>query len=159
ETNENRVNHYYFRVAGSSFVTFTATVTWNRQETQTAVNDLDLFLYDAANSNLVVASSSAVDNVEHLYVPHLPPGRYDLQVLKNGSVSQISSDEDYALAFELFNVRLNIRATNNQVSLSWPIAPTGFQLQSTTSLTPPVQWSTVNSPVSVNTNANQNTVT
>jgi hypothetical protein len=39
--------------------------------------------------------------VEHLYAVGLPPGRYDLQVLKNGSVSKrVTPAEAYALAFE-----------------------------------------------------------
>ena len=49
--------------------------------------------------------------------------------------------------------------TNNNAVISWPLAPTGFRLQSTTSLTPPVAWTSVNATVSVNTNTGQNIVT
>jgi len=64
------VNHYFFNVTNSSGgATFalTATLAWNRQQNQTGINNLDLFLYNAANSNLVMCSTSLVDNVEHIF--------------------------------------------------------------------------------------------
>jgi hypothetical protein len=120
-----------------------------------SINDLNLFLYNMANGNLILSSTSAVDNVEHIYVPSLPPGRYDLQVEKN-SLGQASPSETYALAFEFFNVPLSISQTNTNLIISWPLAPAGFQLQSTTNLSSP--WSAVAMTVSVDTNANQNVV-
>jgi len=81
------VNHYYFNVTnGVSEAMFTATATlvWNRQRNKSGINNLNLFLYNAANSNLVAVSTSAVDNVEHIFVPNLAQGRYDLQVWKAG---------------------------------------------------------------------------
>ena len=44
------VNHYYFNVTnGLNNATFTATATlvWNRQQNKTAINNLNLFLYNA----------------------------------------------------------------------------------------------------------------
>jgi hypothetical protein len=151
------VNHYYFNVTnGVSNATFTATATlvWNRQRNQTAINNLNLFLYNAANSNLVAVSTSAVDNVEHLFVPNLAPGRYDLQVWKAGG-SFVSSSETYALAFEFFSLPLDIAGSGTNVILIWPIYPAGFVLQAATNLAAPV-WNT-NNPAPAVTN-NQNSV-
>ena len=151
------VNHYYFNATnGVSNATFTATATlvWNRQRNQTAINNLNLFLYNAANSNLVAVSTSAVDNVEHLFVPSLAPGRYDLQVWKAGG-SYVSSSETYALAFEFFSLPLGVARSGANVILIWPIYPAGFVLQAATNLAAPV-WNT-NNPAPAVTN-NQNSV-
>lgn len=150
------VNHYYFNVTnGVSNATFTATATlvWNRQRNQPDINNLDLFLYDAISSNLVVCSTSLVDNVEHLFVPNLAPSRYDLQVWKAGG-SFVSSSETYALAFEFFSMPLGIVMSGTNVVLQWPLYPAGFVLESATNLNPPVSWNT-NGPAPVVTN-NQN---
>jgi hypothetical protein len=91
----------------------------------------------------MAASASSVDNVEHIYVPGLAPGRYDLQVLKNGGAFT-SPSENYALAFEFFAMPLSINVSSNATSLTWPIYPAGFVLESTPSLASPVSWSAVN---------------
>ncbi|MGD1089265.1 MAG: S8 family serine peptidase [Verrucomicrobiota bacterium] len=137
------VNHYYFNVTNgvnNAVFTATATLVWNRQQNQTNINNLDLFLYDTISSNLIAASTSLVDNVQHLWLPQLPQGRYDLQVLKNAGNS-VSATESQS-------------GTNT--TLSWPIYPTGFILESTTNLASPIFWST-NNPAPVVTN-NQNLV-
>jgi hypothetical protein len=134
-----QVNHYYFQLTGGSAYTATATLTWNRQQTQTAINDLNLFLYNCANSNLVLCSTSAVDNVEHLFIPSLPPGRYDLQVQKNPA-GQVSATENYALAFEFFNSQLSITQSNSDVVISWPVAPAGFRLVTAPTIDYPLPW-------------------
>ncbi|MEI9962823.1 MAG: S8 family serine peptidase [Limisphaerales bacterium] len=151
------VNHYYFNVTNDlSGATFTATATlvWNRQKNQTDINNLDLFLYDCANNNLVTCSTSAVDNVEHIFVPRLPQGRYDLQVWKAGGFNTVSVSEPYALAFEFFSQPLNLTQSETNIALTWPSYPTGFILESTTNLVSSV-WRTNNLPVPVVTN-NQN---
>jgi hypothetical protein len=158
----DQINHYYFNLPASHSFTLTATLTWLRQHStllnpNMSINDLNLFLYNTANGNLVLSSTSTVDNVEHIYVPSLPAGRYDLEVQKNPN-GQVSSGETYALAFEFFNLPLSIAQTNGQVMITWPLAPTGFQLQSATNLNPQIAWSPVTAPVSVDTNANQNVV-
>jgi hypothetical protein len=156
-TNFDGVNHYYFNVInGSSNSAFTATVTlvWNRQQNQTNINNLDLFLYNAANSNLVAASTSVVDNVEHIWLPQLPQGRYDLQVLKNGGTNAISYSETYALAWEFFSMPLTMAWSGTNATLTWPVYPAGFVLESATSLSSPVVWSTNNIPLPVVTNNN-----
>jgi hypothetical protein len=151
------VNHYYFNLdpAIARNFTLTATLVWNRQQNQTTINDLDLFLYDTATSNLVASSVSGVDNVEHLFVIELPAGRYDLQVFKNGGpTKRITSGETYALGFEMFAMRLNIERSPAGVIVSWPVYPAGFCLQSTDALGPSVVWSPVTIPTVVVNNRN-----
>jgi hypothetical protein len=153
------VKHYYFNVTnGVSNATFTATATlvWNRHRSQTSINNLDLFLYNAISSNLVACSTSLVDNVEHLWLPRLPQGRYDLQVFKSGGAT-ITTNETYALAFEFFSMSLNVAKSGTNVVLKWPVYPTGFILESTTNLISPILWST-NNPAPAVTNS-QNYVT
>ena len=153
----DEINHYYFNVTnGFSNATFaaTATLVWNRQQGQTGINNLNLFLYNAANSNLVACSTSLVDNVEHIFVPQLAPGRYDLQVWKPGgipAVSIVSASETYALAWEFSSTLLNAARSGNKLAFTWPIYPDGFVLASAMSLTPPVVWNT-NNPAPVVTN-------
>ena len=143
----DRINHYYFQVTnGLSNVLFTVTATlaWNRQQNKTDINDLDLFLYDTATSNLIAQSISGVDNVEHIYT-NVPPGRYDLQVWKAGGNTangNITASETYALAWEFFALPLTITTSNANAIVTWPIYPTGFSLQATPSLTGPT-WTTL----------------
>jgi hypothetical protein len=161
----NGVNHYYFNVTnGVSNSTFTATATlvWNRQQNRTGINDLDLFLYDAVSSNLVASSTSAVDNVEHLFVKELTQGRYDLQVLKNGGtlgLKRLTTTETYALAFEFFSMPLNIALPDpgTNAVITWPVYPTGFVLLSTPVLAPQMVW-TANNPAPTVTNSQNQVV-
>jgi hypothetical protein len=147
------VNHYFFNVTnntGSAAFTLTSTLVWNRQQNQTAINNLGLFLYNCANSNLVLCSTSLVDNVQHLWLPQLPQGRYDLQVLKSAGNS-VSDAETYALAFEFFSEPLAVAPSGTNVALTWPVYPDGFSAESTTSLSTPINWNT-NPPSPVLTN-------
>jgi hypothetical protein len=153
------VNHYYFNVtngAGNTTFTVTATLVWNRHRFQKGINNLDLFLYDAVSSNLVACSTSLVDNVEHIFVPKLAQGRYDLQVWKAGGSGIVSSSETYALAWEFFSTSLNVSKSGTNISISWPVYPDGFVLQTATNLVSPVAWS-ANNPAPAVTN-NQNVV-
>jgi hypothetical protein len=158
----DQIHHYYFDLtnsaAGAPF-TATATLVWNRQQNQTDINDLDLFLYDCATSNLVAQSISGVDNVEHLFVPGLPPGRYDLQVWKAGGTQlngRVTGAETYALAWEFFTAALtiSISTTNTNAVVTWPIYPDGFAVQAIPSLTSPV-WSTLNLPRTITNGGNR----
>lgn len=154
-TLNDKVNHYYFNLAATNVARYTATATlaWNRALAQNGINNLDLFLYDTSSGNLIASSVSAVNNVEHLYLPKLPSGRYDLQVrIPAGGV--VGNTETYALAFEFFAHRLTISKTAGGLSLSWPIAPTGFSLQSATNLNPAINWSAVAATPSVSTGSN-----
>jgi len=154
-SSSDQVNHYYFNVTnGVSNAAFTATATlvWNRQQNKSSINNLQLFLYNAANSNLVAVCTSAVDNVQHLYVPSLPQGRYDLQVLKKGGSSYVTPSETYALAFEFFSLPLSVVNSGTTVALKWPIYPAGFVIQSTTNLAPPAAWNNLSNLVATVTN-------
>src|SRR5665213_455186 len=141
------VNHYYFNATnGANDAAFTATITlaWNRPASQTpqihsGINNLDLFLYNAANGNLVASSISVVDNVEHIFVPRLPSGRYDLQVLKN-SGGAVADSETYALAWGIVSPSLNVTKSGANVILTWPVYPAGFLVETTTNLLAPA-WS------------------
>ena len=148
------VNHYYFNVTNSlSDASFTATATlvWNRQLSETNINDLDLFLFNVANSNLVACSTSRVDNVEHLWLPQLPPGRYDLQVFKNGGTDVVSDAEVYALAFEFYSQTLSLDRSGTDAVLTWPVYPAGFVVETTTDLAPG-NWLTITNSTAIITN-------
>ena len=131
------VNYYYFNPTNPLF---TATLVWNRQQNQTNINHLS---YDTASSSLVAASTSAVDNVQHLFVTNLPAGRYDLEVLKTGG-NTVSFAETYALAFDASSPALSLAQSGANVVLTWPLYPAGLWLATTTNLNPPVVWMAVN---------------
>jgi hypothetical protein len=153
-TNFDGVNHYYFNVTnnlpGANF-TATATLVCNRQLGETNINNLALFLYDALSSNLVACSTSLVDNVQHIWLPKLQQGRYDLQVLKAGGTNTVSDAEAYALAFDFFSMPLNIAPSGTNAVLSWPVYPTGFTIMATTNLAS-ANWSAFTSVPNVITN-------
>lgn len=143
-TSSDSVNHYYFNVTNgvkNAAFTATATLVWNRQLNKTSINNLDLFLYNVASGNLIEASTSVVDNVESLWLPQLPQGRYDLQVLKHGGNNTVSSSETYALAFEFFSLSLNATRSGSNVVLSWPVYPDGFVVETASRFTSPSVWS------------------
>jgi Subtilase family len=143
------VNHYFFNVSNG---TVTATLVWNRQLGETDINDLDLFLFDAASSNLVACSTSRVDNVEHIFLPKLAAGRYDLQVLKNGGTNVVSDAETYALAWAFAAPALSIAKSGTNAALRWPVYPAGFRVEATTNLASPA-WNTNDLSVPVITNS------
>ena len=151
------VNHYFFNVsnnvAGAKF-TATATLVWNRHPNQSAINNLNLFLYNAANSNLVASSTSRVDNVEHIFVPALAQGRYDLQVWKTNGTS-ISAGEPYALAWEFFSVTARAVRSGTNVAVVWPVYPAGFWVEGVTNLVSTNWIPLTNYPSIVTNNQNQ----
>lgn len=154
-SSKDAVNHYFFNVTNSvngSGFTLTATLVWNRHASETGINNLALYLYNAANSNLVAASTSVVDNVQHVFVRELPQGRYDLQVWKAGGTSIVSTNESYALAWAIVSERLKVTESGTNLVLSWPVYPDGYTVASATALTPPVIWSTNGIPSAALTN-------
>jgi Subtilase family len=153
---EDGVNHYCFELNNSNAgFTATVTLTWNRQFGQTSINDLDLFLYNADSGVLVASSVSLVDNVEHLHLNGLPPGRYDLQVLKKGGAT-VSAAETYALAFEFFpKPVLYLTPCGGNVLLSWPVYPAGFTLESSPISAPVPDWTAMNAVPGVTNNENR----
>ncbi len=137
---KDRVAHYYFNLpTNSGAFSGTATLVW-KKGSGSLVN-LELFLYQTASNTLVTCSTSSVDNVEHIFVPGLAPGRYDLQVLKRSTVPP--GAEDYALAFDFSPVKLSIARSDTNVVVSWPASPAGFVLQTTASFDAPVSWQNV----------------
>jgi hypothetical protein len=137
------VNHYYFNATnGPSPYICNATLVWNRQLNQTNINNLDLFLYDCANSNLVACSTSLVDNVEHIFAPNLPPGRYDLQVWKAGDPDAVSAEETYVLAFAFISPQLTVSSSESSLALQWPAYPDGLQIETSTDISAPESWNT-----------------
>jgi hypothetical protein len=151
------INHYYFRTDPGPTrapLGVTATLVWNRQLNQTNINNLSLFLYDCDNSNLVAGSSSRVDNVQHLYVTGLAPGRYDLQVWKAGGTpgsNLVSTAETYSLAWAWVSPSLTMTMCGNSVALSWPLYPAGLTLESTTNILSS-NWTTNHLPAPIITN-------
>ena len=133
----DRVAHYFFQLPSTApAYSATATLVWKKGVA--ALNNLDLFLYDARSNLLVTSSTSTVDNVEHIFVPKLPAGRYDLQILKHG-VGGMGS-ETYALAFDFSPATLAVARAGPNVIVSWPASPAGFILQSAAALTPATAW-------------------
>lgn len=136
-----RVAHYYFTVPTNGVLhSVTATLVWKKGSG--ALTNLDLMLYSVTSNALVAASTSAVDNVEHIFLPGLPAGRYDLQVFKPGGLG-LAGSETYALAFDISPVKVSIRRSGESLVLAWRASPAGFILQGTSSLLPPVTWQLV----------------
>jgi hypothetical protein len=125
------VNHYLFTVSGSS--TLTATLVWNRQFNQAAINNLDLYLYNTDTHALVAQSISGVDNVEELYMTGLPAGHYDIEVLKHGGTpgvtpGDVSNVELYSLAFNF--ARTSTTPTLGSFQLAFGSLPTSSAIVS-----------------------------
>lgn len=165
DATDDGVNHYFFNVNNDSALAgFAATITlvWNRSQSispdiHSDINHLALFLYNCANSNLVMCSTSVVDNVQHIFLPRLAPGRYDLQVWKAGGLGIAGDSETYALAWTFSSTQLAISKVETNLNLSWPVYPTGFAVESTTNLSSPQVWRTNGIPLPAITN-NQNAV-
>jgi hypothetical protein len=138
----DRVAHYYFELP-TNVAAWSATATLVWKKGTGALTNLDLFLYDARSNVLVATSTSAVDNVEHLFLPRLTAGRYDLQVLKRGA--QIGS-EFYALAFDFSPALLSVAQSGGDVVASWPASPAGFVVESASAIAPASGWTALETP-------------
>lgn len=157
---QDAVAHYYFNLSptNANYIV-TASLAWNRPLNSTSINNLDLYLYRTSDGAQISASVSTVDNIEHIYIPMLAPGRYDLQVLKKGGANSVSDSETYALAFENFALPLKLTYQGGTINLTWPTYPTGFSLESTTTLAPPITWSPVSATPSISNNLYSVTLT
>lgn len=100
---ETRRTYYFDIPAGSASPRFSAALVWHRAVAaitySATLADLNLALHhvDAGTFTLgsvVQTSASTVDNLEHIYVPELPAGRYALRVS-----SSSGADTAYALAW------------------------------------------------------------
>lgn len=98
------VSHYVFDLEGASSFTLKSTLVWQRKAKHDGINNLDLFLLNAATREVIASSVSTVDNVEHLFIQNLLPGQYDLEVVKHGgepgSNDVTSAHEQYALVWD-----------------------------------------------------------
>ncbi len=152
-TARDGVNHYYFDATNSPDTYLcTATLAWNRQFGQTNINNLGLFLYNCANSNLVACSTSLVDNVQHVFATQLAPGRYDLQVWKAGGAGIVSATEPYALAFSFVAPKLTVSWSGSALLLKWPVYPAGLAVQANPDVSVTNGWNTAMLPDPVITN-------
>ena len=103
-TSDPSTRTFFFEVpAGSVSPRFSAALVWHRAVAEltysASLSNLSLALYEVDPGTFtlgatVQTSDSAVDNLEHIYVPDLPPGRYALQV-SNASAAGAS----YAIAW------------------------------------------------------------
>jgi hypothetical protein len=109
---------FAFKIDTDQPAAFFATLTWFRQVQQSQINDLNLFLYRGPNWELVAASDSTVDNVEHLFGALLPRGDYFLVVRKRGA-GAITASETYALAFRLEKWDLSASSEADKLRLSF----------------------------------------
>lgn len=131
----NSVAHYYFNLpANGGAYSATATLVWKKNDGPLA--NLNLFLFETAGGTIVTQSTSGLDNVQHIFIPSLPAGRYDLQVLKRGGPLQ-AGNESYALAFDFSPAKLTSTRSDDNLVVAWPASPAGFTLQSASSLTAP----------------------
>ena len=154
------INHYCFNITNSvgpgNFLA-AVTLVWNRQLGGDDINHLQLYLFNTANSNLVACSTSAVDNVQHLWLTHLAPGRDDLQVWKAGGPGIVSTGEPYALAFAFMpQPMLTLHSTGKDLALTWPAYPAGFAPEAATGMFGSGNWSTNGLlPITLNNQQNQ----
>jgi hypothetical protein len=74
-------------------------------------------------------------------------GKYSLVISDTSGNSITSSVANLSITLP----SLQIRLAGTNVVLIWPLSPAGYVLQSTTTLTPPLSWTTVtNLPIIVN---------
>jgi hypothetical protein len=144
----DRVAHYFVQLSNAPSYSATITLTWLKGAGDPA--NLDLYLFNATTGALITNSISGVDNVEHIFVPNLPAGRYDVQVLKRDLPQP--GTETYALAFDFSPASLQAVRTGNSLVLSWPSSPAGFALESTTSLSGSPTWQPFGTPQLTNQN-------
>ncbi len=77
------------------------------------------------------------------------PGQYGARLLVSDGLNSAALDSQFLFDVEMPPALLPavqmVRQTDSMV-LSWPSTASGFQLEETDSLTPPIQWSPVNQP-------------
>ena len=108
-------------------------------------NDLDLHFINRSTGAGIGKSDTFANNVEHIHIVSVPPGSYDIQVLKNGVPGRVTPDELYALAYDASAAALTLTATGPPTSpeLRWPFTPPGIRLESSFQLGNNALWSVV----------------
>jgi hypothetical protein len=95
------VSHYRIMAGGTGALI--ATLAWNKRYGASAINRLELYVYNGAGQ-LLASSVSAVDNVQQVYLKGLAAGLYEIEVVKIagpvGSPGVVSSREVYAVAWD-----------------------------------------------------------
>jgi hypothetical protein len=98
---EAAVNHY--RITTTDTGALIATLVWNRPFASPRINQLSIFVYDSTGT-LLASSQSTVDNVQHIYLPSLSAGTYDIEVVKHlgppGASGVVTPRDAYALAWD-----------------------------------------------------------
>ena len=64
-----------------------------------------------------------------------------MQVLKAGGTGIVSAAEPYALAWEIFAEKLYLTRSGTNTTLTWPVYPAGFVVETATNLILP-NWNT-----------------
>lgn len=111
-TAAGKTNWYFFSLDPASHQSLKATLVWHRHvqyqktgpflTTTTLFTNLDLMLFSASGTNPLsplAVSTSAIDNVEHLWITNFSAGTYALGVTG-------PSPESYGLAFDAVTVPL-----------------------------------------------------
>ena len=79
-----------------------------------------------------------MDNVEHIFATNLPPGRYDLRVIRRPGVP--TALPNYAVAFDFASTRVAVTRAATNVVISWPVNEAGLLLEAAAELSPAVDW-------------------
>jgi hypothetical protein len=113
---------YFFKLLPGQWGTISATITWHRtipgNYASSTLANLNLHLKSASGFTVGTTmdeSLSAVDNVEHLFFRHLPPGDYALEV------SSGTTNVTYGIAWEVqtnSGPQLAVQRDGSQITLS-----------------------------------------
>ncbi len=143
---------YFFDIPpGNTAPDFSALLTWNRTVTAawplstSSLPNLSLKLYAASGFTtgaLIDSSESPVDNLEHLYLPGLAPGRYALEV--TAPIAGVS----YGLAW-YSQPTISVTATTPEAS-EFGVVPGGFTITRAGDTADPLQIRYVLSGAAVN---------
>lgn len=149
----NQTNRYFVQLTNGAAFSGVVTLVWKADfnilphATNLLLANFDLFLVDS-NAQVLASSVSLVDNVEHLFLTNVPPGRYEIRVVRRGGVT---GPGNHALAFDFASSSLNITRAASAVTVSWPVNEAGFALQYSPSVNPPITWQTIfNFPLTTN---------
>lgn len=113
---------YFFKLLPGQWGTISATITWHRtipgNYASSTLANMNLHLKNASGFSVgttIDESLSAVDNVEHIFLRHLPPGDYVLEV------SSGTTNVTYGIAWEVqtnSGPQLAVQRDGSQITLS-----------------------------------------